>query len=231
MQNEKGVLQVKAYERFQKWLEKSHFWIGLCERVTNEDLLCHLKNYFINETLTRIDRDIKIIQDYAQQNIASINTDLCEQQRLKNILDNHLALPLATLISFKHPPSSAVVGEIFAWSRTLEGQRQKLFEEALGIIDGCIEEVKPDLSSAEEHQHLLDLVNKMNILEDSLKPVFTLVQGTEIEKDSKHLLKEKIVWLAKEAHELSLDLRIPQVFLERLEKIQKMLKESLEKLD
>lgn len=227
-QNNAMHLRVKAFDETKQWSEESEYWIDFYWNKSIDDLLSSLKENLQKDALKRVDRDIKIIQDYEQQTFEKLNVGASDKQHLKDLLEELLLKPIASLGALKHLKEELSLEEIDLWNKELDEKRQKLFNETLAIIDAVVHDYKPEFAIEEDHHHLIDVIERINILENRLR---LLQEAMSKNKDSnaQESLKEFVLIIQNEIHSLSLDLRLPQSLFERLEKAEATLKEILKR--
>lgn len=227
-QNNAMHLRVKAFDETKQWMEESEYWIDFYWNKSIDELLSSLRESMQKEALKRVDRDIKIIQDYEQQTFEKLNVGASDKQHLKDLLEELLLKPIATLGALKHSKEDLNLEEIDLWNKELDEKRQRLFNETLAIIDAVVHDYKPEFAIEEDHHHLIDVIERINVLENRLR---LLQEAIARNKDSSvdEPLKELVLIIQNEIHSLSLDLRLPQSLFERLEKAEATLTEILKK--
>lgn len=218
--------QVKVLDLYQVWLEKAEFWIGSYQ-IDSEQSFCRRVNEYIWKDFSlKVERDLKIIEDYIEHAIQSLLISESDKKQMKVSIMRSVSQHIVALASLKRLPKDVAFKDLEEWNRSIDTERQHYFEESLSIIDGHIDEAKPH-PTVDEHQHLLDVIALINSIDEqtvTLKHQFHLIDDNP---DEKGLIKQKAEILAQEAHRLSLDLRLSQSIVERIEGIQTMLGEIL----
>lgn len=214
--------QVKILDLYQMWMDKGEFWI-IAFRTHSKTAFFRLVNEHIWKDLSaKVERDLKILQDYGEHAVQSLLVSEKDKMVLKNQIDQAVSTHIVSLSSLKRLPKEVTFKDLEAWNRKIDSERLQHFEEGLSLIDSLIEQFKP-YSGMDEHQHLLDVIEIINSVEEQTLRLKQKAKRTGKKSQDWQSIQAKAELLAKEAHSISLDLRLSPTLLERLEDIEEVL--------
>lgn len=214
--------QVKIVDLTQIWMERAEHWIGSYQ-TRSRDSFCRLVNEYVwKDFSSKVERDLKIIDDYIAHAVQELLVSETEKQATKLSIIHSVSDHVTGLANLKRLPKEITFKELEEWNRSIDSERQHHFEACLSLIDLQIDEARPH-PSIDEHQHLLDVISLINSIEEQTIVLKNRACSVESNSKEESLMREKAGLLAHEAHRLSLDLRLPQQIVERLEDILSML--------
>ena len=216
--------QVKILDLYQIWIEKAESWIASYQSNSRE-AFCRLVNEYIWKNFaSKVEKDLKIIEDYIEHAVQALLLSDGEKKTIKVSILRSISHHVMGLANLKKLPKEITFKELEEWNRRIDSERQHHFEMVLALIDRQVDEAKP-YPLIDEHQHLLDVITLINSIEEQtvvLKHRSDLFDSEPHELES---IQQKARVLLQEAHKLSLDLRLSQAIVERLENIQTTLDE------
>ncbi|CRX39505.1 hypothetical protein [Estrella lausannensis] len=214
--------QVKVLDLYQIWMDKSEFWIIAFRTHARGSFFRLVNEHIWKDLAAKVERDLKILQDYAEHAVQSLLVSEKDKMVLKNQIDQAVSAHIVSLASLKRLPKEITFKDLEAWNRKIDSQRLQHFEEGLSLIDSMIEQFKPH-AAQEEYQHLLDVIEVINSIEEQTLRLKQKAKRTGVDSDEWQIIRDKAALLGREAHSISLDLRLSQPLVERLEDIDEML--------
>lgn len=176
--------QVKLFHRYREWIEKARPVIEFFSNKPDDSAIIDLIIRQATESVILvIERDKKVIGEYADQYLNSIEEDKGEFQFRVN---EHLREYLEQLDALKHSPSYYSLNEWNNWKEEVDEARLVFFDEALHAIDSFFK--KADIHSQE-----LKNYNKKTALDQIIfleEEIFKFYLKIEKFKDDKNKLEE-----------------------------------------
>lgn len=221
---EKGseTTQARLFSRYVQWMDRSLEWLDGYHRKDKKALEKDLIRHITADTLSYIDKDIQLIRDYEKQQIDKIDLENPKKEKLVAELALILEPLYQEIDSLREMPLEFNLETVIQWQREIEAGRQSLFEQALSEIDDLLQEEIPIAPSEEEHEHLIDVLEKIIELEQLIPNLNYSHQQTSAPQEKRRLM-DRIQALQRETHDLSLDLRLSQDLFDRLQEITKSL--------
>lgn len=224
--------QAQAFKRYSEWIEKAKIWVQICSKTSDpQGIAKAVIRLTIEDFLKVIDRDLQVIQDYTEHMIDSLPLDDIEKAALIDKIHTKLDPYIESLKALKASPEDLHFQQIQSWKLKVDKRREKYFDGALHAIDKIIEETSPMSSSNEEHEHLVDILNQINYLEEEVPLLCVEILNADLEDEfQKKVLESRMTACQRELHELNLDLRLTPELIDRLEILSELIKNTQDKL-
>lgn len=214
--------QIQVMSKYIAWIDRCNQWVEDYNNCDTETFCNVLSNHIIQESRQRVDKDLKIIKDYADQKISKVDLTQERHEELVDEVQELLNPLIKSLKDLCNQPESLKLEGVNAWQVAFNEKRAKIFEEALALVDNIIEAKTPFQASKEEHAHLVDVLKAIVGLESKAQAVIEEARNSSFM--SKALLN-RIKYLKEQAHKTSVDLRLTQELFDRTQKVQKALSE------
>lgn len=222
----------KTYQRYSQWIEKAKLWVQICSMANDKEAIVKaIIRYTVDDFLQVIDRDIQVINDYQEHMLDALAVEEDEKIALAQRLDLRLDPYLKALSALHVKPRDLPLQEIALWKAQVDKRREKYFEAALHAIDKIINDIIPDTSGPEEHEHLAEVLTQIAYLETETPNIYDdifMVKKPNAEQRKK--LEARITTLEHEIHQLNLDLRLTPDLINRLQVLTEMLNQARMKL-
>ncbi|MCB1111886.1 MAG: hypothetical protein H7A37_03155 [Chlamydiales bacterium] len=223
----KTMEQVKFFNHYQDWIDRSKVWIERFKQGTKEELAAALIEHVINETLQQIDRDLQVIRDYKMHYLDHLGISNELRTAIRQELQDEIIHHEAALRALAVPPDDIQMEHLSLWKRDVDIARQKHFAQALEKIDSAVEKHADDEPSfQEEHAHLIEVFEQIAQMEKMLPQIAIVIRSDKLMDSQRHMLRRKIEYLQDEADRLCLDLRLPEKYVEKLSEIHDALKRA-----
>lgn len=218
----KAATQARLFTQYVDWMDKSYKWLDCYHVKERDELEQELVKHITLETLSYIDKDIQVIQDYEKQQLDKIDFGNPRKDQLIDDLSKILNPLYSKMRKLQAIPEESSLEDILKWQRRIEASRQKLFEKALSVIDDMLHQEIPLDVSEEEQEHLIDVLQQIIELEQ-LIPSLNYFNHQISDPAEKKRLLDRVKDMQRETHNLSLDLRLSQDLFDRLQEIMKSL--------
>jgi hypothetical protein len=154
-----------------------------------------------------------------------LNLDDQAKQEFQNRIEEELGLYLFELQGLKIELPSLKIEELESWKAELSKRRETYFNAALSVVDRHIAGESSTLTIEDEHHHLADVLKEIVALEEILPQISSMLTEAGI-VDKREAMKVQVRALKEKAHLISLDLRLPQVFQDRIDEVITTLEEA-----
>ncbi len=158
-------------QKYTQWIDRARLWVQLYAKAKDsQDIAKAVVKYAINQIISLIERDIKVINEYEEQRLSNLKIVPEGKLVLKQSIENALENTLASLQSLKKAPESLIIEKVDIWKKECDAKRMHYFNEALHAIDQIVDEFVP-LASPETHydEHgILEVANQIINLEEEL---------------------------------------------------------------
>ena len=223
---ESATQQVKQFSRYNRLIEKAEEWISLKKETEDHNkIIAVVFKQTAHNFNERIDRDIKLIDDYITCGVENIPLMEDLKEELKKQLLPTVSPYIVKLIDLKQKQQEMTLDSLVTWQTEADLVREKLFSGALHIIDQFLKDFMP--SQKNEHPISLALLMKLKNLEERVSVISDLAKQTPIDKKQTRTAINMLASLEKEAHELNQNLMLShenslrlQELLETLSKLQ-----------
>jgi len=211
-----GVGQVKVFGLCADWIECVGRWLQLY-RTDGESYGEELRNYLEEGVAESLEKDIRVVQEYFEQAVAG-----CEDREgVRRRVEEKIEPFIQKLAALRNEVVTLDLEEFHNWKKRADKAREQAFERALSSVDSLIGEHSPEAAGKGEHAHLLDLVQDITEMEEAVSRIFIeMIEkgGGEVETGK---IRRKISILEWKAHEMHLDLQLPQSICDRLVEVEK----------
>ncbi len=231
---ESATVQVKTYHRYVEWLEKARKWAELKAQIHQPHIIEQAtSSHIVQEFLTRIARDIKILLDYLDHTLNSFELDDTFKDILRAQITPRIEPQLHLLSNLKEAPCNVSLDALINWRYEADRQRERCFSETLHIIDAFANEFNPSKSSevnaASEHE--TEILVQLALLEEQMALLAADVDGLHDgdEKGAKQLFST-LESLEADIHSLNSDLLLPPDLFDRVQQIIETLAALREKI-
>lgn len=202
--------QVKVFSRYVDSIEKAKIWLAIGKMSNNKEALEQaLIQQIANEFLARIDRDIRVVQDYLNHALSSLEMSEGLRNELKKKLIPGLSEKLLELYKLKKQPSDLSLKSFMAWRAHSDRDREIFFGAALHIIDSFSDEFLPCLPKERKNADLEEMEEKVHALEEHINIIAFEVgnkeQLNDLQRKNLYLSIER---LESEAHQLNANLHL-----------------------
>ncbi len=223
--------QAKTFQRYSQWIEKAKLWVQICSKVNDKDAIVKgIIRYTVDDFLEVIDRDIQVINDYQEHMLDALAVEDEEKIALAQRLELRLDPYLRGLNALRFKPRDLPLQEIALWKAQVDKRREKYFDAALHAIDKVINEIIPDTSGQEEHEHLVDVLSQIAYLEHEAPMLYDeIYMANNPTQEQIHIFESRFTVLEQEVHQLNLDLRLTPDLIDRLQVISEMLEQARKK--
>lgn len=205
---------------FEAWISKAKSLVDFFSNAPQREAVVNeVIKHAISTVHDKIDRDLQVIQDYVNHNLAnqSLNEEI--KETIKERINIMLQPLLQALIDLKVVQSELPLEKLSDWKLSIDKQRSNYYNEAFHRIDAIMEEYElPHSESDEETEHLQKDFEKMLFLETVAPQLVLAMQQNPSEKERK-VLKAKLYSLETEANNLEQDLHLAPELEERLEHV------------
>lgn len=221
----------RVISRYILWIDRYYHWIEAYDRGDIKKFRNALFLHIVKETLSLVEKDLCIIADYAQQQLDIAFTPE-QREALNEEINVKLMIIRQSLYNLKERPIDLKLSSIQHWQDKIGAERQKMFNEALAIIDEIVDREKKISPRNEKSTPNLDILQRIALLEKSIPKIQKgSAETTGYNDIEKKLLIKKIAALEQEAYDISQDLRLPQVLFERIQVIMHNLEEAFHAID
>lgn len=126
--------------KYYSWIQKATLWVNLCSRFTEKQAIKEaLITHFTRESYQVIEGDIKVISDYLNDALGSIDINDHERRELEEGVGKEVAPFISALEELKAPPEKLTLEKVNTWRKRVDFQREKHFNNALHAIDEILE--------------------------------------------------------------------------------------------
>lgn len=212
------------------WIDRSYRWIDSFYNKSQKELYNDVVDHIIKETGSHVQKDVKLIYDYIDQQIDNLDVPDRKVKEISMAISESLEKHLTKLKSIEiRLPKSREATCVQQWRHDTDILRQKLFGQCLEMIDKILQENLPKPDSKNVQVHLVKALDKIISLEDSIREVIYPAEPLSSEVAEKHL-KRKIAALHQQAHKISLDIRLSQELFDRVQEMMAALIKRYEQL-
>jgi hypothetical protein len=217
--NDDTAHQVKLYSRYVDCIEKAKVWIEIGQiSLNNEGLEQALIQQAAIEFVSRIDRDIQVIQDYLSHAFSAFELSEGVKTELKERLMPGLTPNIFMLHQLKQLPADLSLDSFMNWRSESDKSRETLFGEALHIIDDFSSDYTTESGKEKEVEHLDAIVDELNSLEGKIvKAAFDIKQYEKMDQTQRKAQVALLERLEAEAHKLNCNLHLSFEHGERIE--------------
>lgn len=211
--------QVKMFSRYVDSIEKAKDWSELCKAASNkEDLEKAIIQQTAKEFISRIDRDVQVLQDYLGHALNSLDLSTGLKSELKEKLMPEISPKIQDLLKLKTLPTDFSLNSFIQWRSCADQSREIIFGEALHIIDIFSDDYLPSPKKESESEQLTLINEQLKVLEEEISKLTVDIKINE-EWDDAH---RKVYLAAIEklegiAHQLNGNLHLPSEDCERLD--------------
>lgn len=209
--------------RYILWIDRSYRWINRFYTCENEELGKAIVNHITHETAVNARKDLELIQEYIEQQIAVLAIGEVRGGALSSaiLLSIHDKLLKIKKLETDLPQSSSP-HDVKRWRQSTDAVRQQLFDDSLGMIDRYIENEFPKPERKHVQRHLRTALEKILSLENSVQEMIDS-EKKESSQVERWQNKRKVLALHQQAHNISLDIRLSQELFDRVQKIMEKL--------
>lgn len=225
------IQQAQAFKRYNEWIDKAKLWVHFTSsKQSKEAISKFVITQSIRDFLDLIDRDLRLIEDYRNQAIESLRFNPTEYEAFTKRLDTILAPYLQTFSSLKEMPEKEIpLLQISIWKVNVDKRRDRFFNHILQVIDNLVNDAQPGTGTFEEYEHIIDILEQIEYLEDSIPKMIASIQKKTDLFDTQTLLAQ-LLSAEEEVHKLYTDLRLPPDLADRLHKLKTMLANAFKHL-
>lgn len=211
--------QVKITNRYAEWVDKAKWWVDTCSRLETAEAACPLLlEHAVREFHFCIDRDIKLIQDYINQGIQSLELSESAHSELEERLSKELGIHLTTLHQLKMFPSEDSIEAFHVWRAQADSMRARCFSDALHIIDTITDDVLPLGNNGDEKESHPEQLSTIVALEARLTQLAIELEFIDgMDNAFKRKCAAQLSVLEEEAHRLNGDLRLKPEHSDRVQ--------------
>lgn len=216
------TLQVQVFRRYSQWIDKANAWIHI--KKHNHDKISiegAVIQHILDEFYERIERDLQVINDYQQHMIDNLPLDDEERGRLWVDIETKLGPFIKSLLALKKAPANLPIERLSQWKLNVDQRREKYFDGALFMIDHLVEAYSPDSDETDEHNHLVEIFERMAELEEEAPKLYQDAQG-----ENKEGLSDQLDDLEDKCHQLNVDLRLTPELIDRLQAVSDLLQKT-----
>ncbi len=213
-----GVEQVKSVKLYHRWIEQTTLWLLHFETLDEEELQNLYIKQSMQDAVNRVDKDLQLVNEYMQQQFTMLEVSEEEKQQFESKVEEELGLYLFELRALKIELPNLSLEELDNWKAELNKRRETYFNAALSVIDRNMARKDSFSHSEDEHHYLTDLIKQIVAIEEKL-PQITEILKVEGLGEVRLAMETQIISLKEKAHLLSLDLRLPLDFQDRLEEV------------
>lgn len=227
--------KVKSFSRYVEWIEKAREWVDFGKTQTSDEMLQQaVIEQTAKEFLGKIDRDLKIIQDY----MSHMMNDLDLAEEIKKELNDKL-MPglkptiqsLQSLYKLRPQKNSLSLEAFIHWRLEADRDREDLYNKALHIIDTFAEEFLPSPVKEIETGHALASMTQLNYVEGRINEVAKDLDSIDLMDETKRKNYLTLLdLLDQEINALNGNLHLSHEQHERLQQTMESLSELRERL-
>lgn len=214
------ALQVKSYQRYSEWIDKTKSLVELCDNPPSEDVFYRvIITHIVKEFQSRIDRDIQIVEDYLDHAFDSLEIADSLKGDLVDKLEVELAAYLTQLMQLKQSPEEFNVHGLSVWKLKADHLRESIFSSCLHVIDSFVSGLREPVNESEKMEHTdheTEILVRLSVLEEQIIALSAMCESDE--DGLKKMLLVTLEKLEKEAHNINSDLRLPQEHSDRVQK-------------
>lgn len=202
--------QVKVFSRYVDSIEKAKAWVEIGKtQTTKEALEQALIQQTAKEFLSRIDRDIQVIQDYLSHALSSLEMSEILKNELKESLMPGLSPKMLVLHQLKKLPADFSLSSFIQWRSNADRHREILFGEILHIIDSFSHDFLPSPQKETENAQAKAILNQINSLEERIGKI-SLEMGNTRQMDENQRKNFQVILerLEAEVHQLNTNLHL-----------------------
>lgn len=219
--------QNNVLEKYDQWISQAKQWVGvLHEKQTKikEAILQH----FAQLSSERINRDLRVIEDYKNHRLAELILNENEKSELSSRIDKALDKFLNPLKEMrKYQPESLTFEQVDAQQEIVALKRETYSNQALYAVDSVIYEVKfTNEANLLERENLLVNFREIENLEETLPNLLIEMKNGISNPIERHRLQKKLFSLEDEASELEDKIKLTPELTDRLDKIKVLLDEA-----
>lgn len=220
-----GVEQVRSITSYSRWLENVNLWLLKFETFDLDAMRQLYIQHSMKEAVGRVDKDLQLINEYLQQQltILSLSEELKNKFQMK--IEEELELYLFELHGLKVELPDIDIEGLENWKAELNKRRETYFNSSLSVIDRHVAGESTAFTQESELHHLTEIIQGIVELEEML-PHIEIILKQEGLAEVRETMLTQIKLLKDRAHILSVDLRLPVTFQERLEEVITTLEES-----
>lgn len=209
--------QVKLFSRYVDSIEKAKDWAELGKLNTDKGQLEQaIIQQIAKEFVSRIDRDVQVLQDYLEHALNSLDISNGLKNELKDKLMPDISPKIQELTELKTLPIDLSLSSFIDWRAHADHAREILFGEALHIIDYFSDEYLPSPKKEKESEQLKIINDQMKDLEEQISKVTVDIQ-MDGDKGHRKVYLATIEKLEVVAHQLNGNLHLPAEDSERLD--------------
>lgn len=221
VEGERTVLQVKTVRHYGELLDKARIWIHLAKQQQYDKNSLHeaIIHYTICEFNMRIERDIQVLWDYLDNSLDSQHITHETKDILKASLEPKLTSFTTELEKLKLNPTNTSLDRFNSWKVDANNFREKIFSDALHVIDEFANEFIPQPPKENESTHSMAILEDLSLLEENVG-LLTRAVLNEQNKDVKYKKKYNSTLDRLEAHtnDLNSNLHLSQDQMDRVQK-------------
>lgn len=215
------VQQVRESNEFVAWTEKAKKWIDLCsKRHTHlEDINQAFIDHIFQEFRARIDKDLRVIQDYANSFMDKLNEDDAVKSDLKVQLEHELSKHIFKLYLLKDNIPENCMESLNDWRVEADLKREKCFSDALHAIDTNIGEImQPTIIEETIDESIMNIQERLTSLEENIVQFYAKLQrfANDGDEELKKICLTDLTKMENEAHSLNSNLQLTHEHVERV---------------
>lgn len=216
--------QVQLLEKYSQWISTAKPWVHFfsTQGHDKEAISKAVVSQSIHISEELIDKDIQVIRDYQNHKFGEVQITEEQKGALKVRMEAVLEEPLMRLNALRRTPANLTVEQLEEWKSETNMQREECYNDALHKVDQMVQElaVQGQLPHHEEmREHQILNFEELADLEDSLPQLLEMVNQEEITPKMGQKIKDTLITLEAEAHELEQELLLTPELFQRLQRV------------
>lgn len=226
----KNPLPHEMTSHYILWIDRSYRWINRFYTKDVQELGLAVVDHIICETAVSASKDLKLIHEYIEQQIATFDIGFSRKEALFSLISDSLEALLIRLKGVEaEQPENREPTTVYHWRERTEALRQQLFDECLEVVDRTIEKEFPRPERKEMQGHLRAVLEKILSLENNVQQVVDSLSSASSQVE-RWQNRRKILALHQQAHKISLDIRLSQELFDRVQMVMAQLVKYYESL-
>lgn len=211
--------KVKSFNRYVDWIEKAHEWVEIGQQHAEKETINQaVINQTVKDFQAKIDRDIRLVQDYLGHAMDGFDLPEPLKNELKEKLMPELLPSLIELQALRQPSGELTLDEFIAWRSFADEARENLHDRALHIIDTFSKEFLPSPSREIETGLALEGMTRLNFVESQISEISLELEGDPpIEEFQRKNYLERMNKLTDVIHEFNGNLLLSHEQHDRLQ--------------